>query len=359
MGNARYNTYMGHGPARIEHWEHWSNPDAETYITGIDYYDHPRSCRLKLKEMYPFLTVTIPDSDDPRPRPGETHDGDTSWVDDEGQHHVRWGESETGSWDYGKLFPTPESCLEYSPLEHLDMTGMPWVEAHDFSSDEAMYRQYGQPGEPTPGEDSFTGTYNTMFMWPLLVFGWMNFLEICLLPEFERVMAEFAELNRRLFRVFAKLPVNFVLCHDDICNTRGLVCSPKWMNKYIYPAYEEQWSILRDAGKDVIFMTDGNPDPIVADIMACGAKGIISEPYGDYKRIARDYDNPFIAGEGDNRILHDNNPAEIRAMVESMVETSKMSGGYMMCVGNHIPWNVTPEGVKLYLDLSQELAYRE
>jgi hypothetical protein len=30
-----------------------------------------------------------------------------------------------------------------------------------------------------------------------------------------------------------------------------------------------------------------------------------------------------------------------------------------MCVGNHIPFNVTPEGIKRYLDLSAELGYRK
>jgi hypothetical protein len=30
----------------------------------------------------------------------------------------------------------------------------------------------------------------------------------------------------------------------------------------------------------------------------------------------------------------------------------------MMCIGNHIPFNVPPEGVKRYLDLSAELAFR-
>ena len=29
-----------------------------------------------------------------------------------------------------------------------------------------------------------------------------------------------------------------------------------------------------------------------------------------------------------------------------------------MAIGNHIPWNVPPEAVKLYLDLADELAYR-
>jgi len=31
-----------------------------------------------------------------------------------------------------------------------------------------------------------------------------------------------------------------------------------------------------------------------------------------------------------------------------------MSGGYAMCIGNHIPFNVPPEAVKRYLDLSAE-----
>jgi hypothetical protein len=30
----------------------------------------------------------------------------------------------------------------------------------------------------------------------------------------------------------------------------------------------------------------------------------------------------------------------------------------MMCVGNHIPWNAPPEGVKRYLDLCAEWAWR-
>jgi uroporphyrinogen-III decarboxylase len=199
-----------------------------------------------------------------------------------------------------------------------------------------------------------------MFMWPLLTFGWELFLETCLDPRFARIMDEFAEINRRVFRCFARLPVNFVVCHDDIVNTRGPVCSPAWMHKYIFPNYEEFWSIVKAAGKHVIFMSDGRVDAYADDVIACGARGIVSEPYTDYKAIARRHEgeNLTLVGEGDNRILTRNDPAEIRRMVESMVETAQMTGGYMMCIGNHIPWNVTPEGIKRYLDLSAELAHR-
>jgi uroporphyrinogen-III decarboxylase len=53
-----------------------------------------------------------------------------------------------------------------------------------------------------------------------------------------------------------------------------------------------------------------------------------------------------------------NDKREIREMVLRMVETVKMTGDYMMCIGNHIPWNTPPEAVMYYLDLSAELAVR-
>ena len=106
-------------------------------------------------------------------------------------------------------------------------------------------------------------------------------------------------------------------------------------------------------------MSDGCMDAYADDVMACGAIGVISEPYTDYKALARRHPNSMLAGEGDNRVLMRNNPAEIRRMVEKMAETGRMSGSYFMCIGNHIPWNVPPEAIKRYLDLSNELACRD
>jgi Uroporphyrinogen decarboxylase (URO-D) len=353
---------MGRGPKRILHWEHWSCPDAETYLTGIDYYAHPKQCRERLRELYPQLELAIPETDAPKPRPamdGENHSADHE------RRTVRWGDGETATYEHGEaFFDSPKDVFAFSPLEKADFSDMPVVEAYDFSSEDIIYARlrenYPEEWGDTAPEDAHSGVgfYNTTFMWPLLTFGWELFLECCLDARFERVMDEFAEINRRVFRAFARLPINHVLCHDDIVTTRGPVCGPDWMHKYVYPRYEEYWGILKDAGIEVLFMADGCMDACVDDVMACGARGVISEPYTDYKAIARRYANCFVAGEGDNRILMRNDPAEIRAMVESMAETGRMSGGYMMCIGNHIPWNVPPDAIKRYLDLSDELAYR-
>jgi len=357
MSDPKYESYMGLGPKRMVHWEHWSNPDAETHLTGIDYYEHPRLCRLKLRELYPQLGLAVPETDAPKLRPEQQSDTGKG----------RWGDSYRDHWqqeEAGRRFKSEEDMLAFSPLAHADFSDWRVQEAGDFRTEEAIFARYRkhQPaewGDRAPaGSSASAGFYNTMFMWPLLVFGYERFLSICLEPEFDRIMDEFAEINRRVFRAFARLPVNFVVCHDDIVLSTGPVCSPAWMHRHIFPRYEEFWSILRKAGKEVLFMVDGCVDAFVDDVMACGARGIISEPFTDYKAIARRYRDCFVAGEGDNRILMRNNPDEIRAMVESMVETGRMSGGYMMCIGNHIPFNVPGEAVKRYLDLSVELGHR-
>jgi hypothetical protein len=363
MSDPRYESYMGMGPKKIAHWEHWSCPDAETYLTGIDYYDHPQLCRRKLQELYPQLGLSVPDSDEPRPRPHLDLTGQSADLD---RYVVRWGDGESGTFQHGEAyFKSPEEVFAFSPLKKGDFTD--WIHVvnnWDFSSEEAIYNLHRKNyplewGDQAPaGSPADVGIYNSMFMWPLLVFGWELFMECCLDRRFEPVMEEFTELNRRAFRAFARLPVNFVVCHDDIVMSRGPVCSRAWMKKYIFPRYEEFWGIVKAAGKEVIFMSDGCMDAYADDVMDCGARGVISEPYTNYKKLARRYKDCFIAGEGDARTLMRNDPAEIRAMVDAMVVTGRMSGGYMMCIGNHIPWNVPPEAIKRYLDLSAELAYR-
>lgn len=357
-----YDTYMGNGPQRIEQMEKLLCPDAETYITGIDYYDHPKLCRERMNEIYPHLHLPVPETDDPKPRPELGPGGRSS---DKEKFTVRWGDGETNTWRHGEsIFSTPEQVFDFSPLEQGDFSDMPVVMSEDFSSEEIIYERYRKNYPAEWGDKAPEGTlvqagfYNTLFMWPMLTFGWQLFLESSLDDRFERIMTEFAEISRRVFTAFSRLPVNFVSCHDDIATTRGPVFPPWWMEKYIFPRYEEYWSILRDAGKRVIFVADGCIDAFVDDLVACGANGFMTEPYTDFKEIARTYPGIFIAGEGDSRVLLRNDKHEIRAMVESMVETGRISRGYMFMCGNDIGWNTPPEAVKHYLDLTAELGYR-
>ena len=125
--DGRYETFMGRGPQKIVHWEHWSNPDAETYLTGIDYYDHPRQCRLRLRELYLQLNLGIPESDEPKVRPEAQSD----------KSKGRWGDSYREDWQQevaSHRFKSLDDMLKFSPLEQADFTGWRTVEEGDFSS---------------------------------------------------------------------------------------------------------------------------------------------------------------------------------------------------------------------------------
>ena len=253
----------------------------------------------------------------------------------------------------------------FSPLAQGDFTDIPVVESKDFRDEEQLYQRYRERypaewGDQAPeGEATSVGFYNTMFMWPLLTFGWELFLETCLDPRFERIMDEFAEINRRVFRVFARLPVNFVVCHDDIVTSRGPTCSPAWMHKYIFPRYEEFWGIVQGGGqgghlhgrrlhgrlcrrRDGLRRARHHHRAVYAITAASpAAPGLLPGGRGRQPRADRATTRP-----------------RSRQMVRRMVETAQLTGGYMMCIGNHIPWNVPPEAIKRYLDLSAELAHR-
>lgn len=358
MSNPRYQTLMGLGPSKIIHWEHWSDPDAATYLSGIDFYDRPQSCMTRINELYPFVGLHVPKSDEPLPRLEEQED----------KGKGRWGHAYRDQWTMEvaeQRFASREEMLSFSPLEKVEKGDFAkWGIGEDYRDEAEIYRRFraelpAEWGDRAPeGATEMPGFYNTMFMWPLLVFGYQSFLSICLEPEFDRIMREFAEINRRIYRALARLPVHFIYSHDDIVLSSGPVCSPAWMHRHIFPRYEELWGILRAAGKRVVFVADGRLDAFVEDVIACGAQGIVTEPHTDIRAIARKHPRLYVAGEGDNRVLLRNDPGQIRAMVERMTETGRMSGGYGMCIGNHIPFNVPGEAVKRYFDLSAEIAYR-
>jgi len=348
---------------RIPHWEHMSNPDFLGLVSGVDPYEKPRTAAQRTYDALPLdMGLYVPPEDTPIPRPTA---GETSHTDATGRRMVRWGDSYTWHWDWGKSFPSIEDVLAYDPLQDMDQRGRPVVAEADYRlSPEEMAEQFcgGPPpghGAPRAGTFKSAGYYNTLFMWPLLTFGWELFLR--LVGEYpedcRRLLAGFAERSRRLFGAWALTDIDVFITHDDICCAAGPVCSPKWLRDCIYPYYEEFFGALKAEGIKVLFITDGNADLVADDLFACGADGLVSEPFADWKALAARYPDKVLVGEGDNRILMRNNPSEIEAHVRDMCETGKRHPGYFLCCGNHIPWNVPPEAVKLYFDYSDRYGW--
>jgi Uroporphyrinogen decarboxylase (URO-D) len=348
---------------RIPHWEHFANPNFEEAVTGVDPYLHPRLARARLLEALPMDVGNVPTDDTPIERPPE---GQDVLVDAEGRLAVRWGTGASWHWDWGRRFRTIEDVLRYEPLLDMDQRHADVVADYDYSlSVDELARQFQadlDAKRALTGDRALVsaGYYNTLFMWPLLTFGWELFLELGAVHRdaLRRLLADFAVRSRKICQAWAKTDVEVITSHDDICHRNGPTFSPKWLREFIYPYYEELWSYLHAGGVKVIFISDGNVDRVADDVVACGADGIMSEPYTDWPTLARRFPDKILVGDGDNRVLMSDDRAAIFSMVERMCELGKSHPAYFLSLGNLLPHHLSIESVNAYFEASEKFGRR-
>ena len=116
---------------------------------------------------------------------------------------------------------------------------------------------------------------------------------------------------------------------------------------------------LGDAGKRVLFCSDGNFDAFVDDIAATGVHGFVFEPLTDLDVIVEKYGQTHvIVGNADTRVLLTGTQDDVRAEVERCMSRGRDCPGFFMAVGNHIPPNTPVENALYYNQVYEELCWR-
>ena len=251
-------------------------------------------------------------------------------------------------------FKTPEEVLSFDPVTEY---GVPDVVERAAYFEKAFQRgQSAYPALVFPG-----GYYKTLFSACIQAFGWDMFLSSAPLDyeRFDRVLQGFFEISLANYKAWAKTSASVFICHDDIVWTQGPVFHPDWYRKYVFPRYKKLWNILKEAGKIVLFCSDGDFTLFVDDIAHAGADGFIFEPLTDLERITRTYGKTkVIIGNVDTRILTFGTREAIRQEVERCAALGRDCPGYFFAVGNHIPHNVPMDHVLYYFELIEELGRR-
>jgi len=251
-------------------------------------------------------------------------------------------------------FPDDESVLSFDPVATFDVppvTEVARLYEEQWQRDQEKYSFAVFPG----------GFYNTVFSWCILTFGWERFLCAAAtdMERFDRVMEGFTRLSMVAFEASARTSMTTFICHDDIVWTSGPVFSPDWYRRYVFPRYKRLWKPLKEAGKILLFCSDGDFTMFVDDLVECGADGFIFEPLTDLEYVAGKYgQSKVIVGNVDCRVLTYGTPADIDAEVHRCADIGRSCPGYFFAVGNHIPYNVPMEHVELYLDLIKKYGKR-
>ncbi|MFA6948262.1 MAG: uroporphyrinogen decarboxylase family protein [Eubacteriales bacterium] len=206
-----------------------------------------------------------------------------------------------------------------------------------------------------------TGTYITCMSGLIDMLGW-DMLLSCAGEDAERFgdfTDRYAKWIERFFIAMAKSSVPYIMVHDDIVWTEGAFINPAWYRKYIFPNYKRCFRHLHEAGKKILFTSDGNYTEFIDDIADCGIDCFVLEPLTDMSYIAEKYGktHSFI-GNADTRILLGGTREDIYNEVKRCMDIGKKYPGFIMAVGNHIPANTPVDSCLWYDEFCRTLGKR-
>jgi len=235
-------------------------------------------------------------------------------------------------------FKTPEEIYAFDPIEEY---GLPKVNEQAEKYQRWWKETQAKTDAVLPG-----GLYRSFVSFAIAMFGWEPFLTAVGLDEerFDAVMEKAFRIIMAYTQAWAKTDIEVFLTHDDMVWTEGAIFRPEWYRRYVFPRYAKYWEVLRDAGKKVLFCSDGNFTQFVDDLAAAGAQGFIFEPLTDLAYIVSKYGKTHvIIGNADCRILTFGTKEQVRQEVKRCLDAGRDCPGYFFAVGNHIPPNVPVE----------------
>ncbi|MGI6209090.1 MAG: uroporphyrinogen decarboxylase family protein [Anaerolineae bacterium] len=335
-------------PDRIPHTEYVSHWELVRRLTGLDPADASQRDeawrRFYVAAEYDFLWYN--------------NDGPIPWQDrgrttDMG--HAEW--LEDGS-DRRDIVPSPfrtvEEVLAFDAAEEYGLPDFEGLVA--YYEDQYRRTQQQHPELVLPG-----GYYKTIVSGCIQAFGWEMFLSaVGVDPEgFDRVLEGIYRITEHHVRAWARTSIPAFICHDDMVWSQGAIFRPAWYREHIFPRYRRLWSILHDAGIQVLFCSDGNFTEFVDDLADAGADGFIFEPLTSLEYIVERYgQSKVIIGNADARILTFGDRDAVRAEVARCIDLGRRCPGFFMAVGNHIPPNIPLDNALYYLDCVREMSAR-
>jgi len=177
--------------------------------------------------------------------------------------------------------------------------------------------------------------------------------------RFGRLVDAYYNWVKQFYDAYAGSNVPVIMSHDDICWSNGPFAHPDWYRRYIFPYYRRLWTPIKEAGKKLLFTSDGDYTIFFNDIVECGADALVMEPLSDMALFANRYGKTHgFVGNADARVLMRNSKEGIYREVERCMEIGKSCPGFIMAVGNHIPQNTPVDNALYYNEAYRKLSQR-
>lgn len=146
--------------------------------------------------------------------------------------------------------------------------------------------------------------------------------------------------------------IDFVVLGDDMAYTEGMMISPELMRNFFFPWYRRFIQAARDAGKRVVFHSDGNVEPVIPDFIDAGLNALhpIEPKAMDIVRLKKAYAKRLsFFGNIDVDLLSRGAVKEVEAQVREHIALVAPGGGYALGSSNAVADYVNPENYRAML----------
>jgi len=243
-------------------------------------------------------------------------------------------------------FNTVDEVLAFNAVEEYGLD--------DLNELTADYESHYQSGQSTYLNQVYTGGhYNTLVSGAIQAFGWDMFLAAAAdRSRFDRVLEGIFQVTLHSVRAWARTSAPVFIQHDDMVWSSGAFMRPDFYRQSIFPRYKTLWQILHNAGKIVLFCSDGNFTQFIDDIAWAGADGFIFEPMTDIDYIVQKYGKSKVVmgSKVDCRTLTFGSQADIKQEIDDTLRIAKDCPGFVFAVGNHLPANIPVANALFYQD---------
>jgi uroporphyrinogen decarboxylase len=152
------------------------------------------------------------------------------------------------------------------------------------------------------------------------------------------------------------LVLRAMLTGEDLCSQQGPMASPEFLRREYFPLLEYSLEPLLEAGAKIVWHCDGNPRPLLDDILACGIGGL--QGFQRECGMALEWIVDLRTRDGEPLIIFGpmsvtetlpyGTPDEVRAVVQRAMTLCRDKASLVFFTSNTINPDVPLENVRAY-----------
>jgi len=242
-------------------------------------------------------------------------------------------------------FAAPEDVLAFDAVGEY---GLP-----DFDRQVGAFEEFTvSQRQRYPGQLVTGGTYRTIISGAIAAFGWENLLLAAADQDrIQRVFESFFQRSCFFLRAWARTSVEAVIVHDDFVWESGPFMNLDIYRNLLIPCYRRLFEIVHEAGKMVLFCSDGDFREFIEGIVEAGADGLIVEPV-NFEFLAENFapEVCIIGSCVDCRDLAAGDWEKVRSDIDRSLELFEKVRGGIFAVGNHLAPDIPPEMLTRFFD---------